>query len=91
MSLLAHTFASPCLGHEPKFKVVTILLLVKQQMTFVQFMGKFTKVLSNYSKIAYVRNQRLKNDISMNVCWMNVKIMGSNYNCLYVLVKWLIM
>lgn len=57
-----------------------VLLLVRQQMAFVQFMGKFTKVLSNYGRIAYVRNQRLKNDISMNACWMSVKIMGSNYN-----------
>jgi hypothetical protein len=37
-------------------------------MTFVQLMGKFTKVLSNYGRIAY--------DISMNACWMSVKIMG---------------
>jgi len=56
-------------------------------VAFVQLMGKFTKVLSNYGTIAYVRNQRLKNDISMNACWMSVKIIGSNYNCLYVLVK----
>jgi hypothetical protein len=60
-------------------------------MPFVQLMGKFTKILSNYGRIEYVRNQRLKNDISMSACWMSVKIMESNYNCLYVLVKWLIM
>jgi hypothetical protein len=60
-------------------------------MAFVQLMGKFTKVLSNYGRIVYVRNQRLKNDIRMNACWVNVKIMGSIYNCLYVLVNWLIM
>jgi hypothetical protein len=60
-------------------------------MAFVQLMGTLTKVLSNYGRIVYIRNQRLKNDIRMNAFWMNVKIMGSNYNCLYVMVKWLIM
>jgi len=68
-----------------------VLLLVRKQMAFVQLMEKFTKVLSNYGRIVYVRNQRFNNDISMNACWMSVKIMGSNYNCLYFLMKWLIM
>jgi hypothetical protein len=27
-SLLAHTFASPCLGREPKVKVVTLLVII---------------------------------------------------------------
>jgi hypothetical protein len=52
-SLLARTFVSPCLGHEPKVRVMTSLVLHDElnnwTMILKVHLNKFPKVLSKHN------------------------------------------
>jgi hypothetical protein len=56
--LLVHSFASPCLGHEPKAKVTTIYVLVPQAIGVMHD-------LSHGSQCSYVSSYIVDFDVGL--------------------------
>jgi hypothetical protein len=58
-SLLAHTFASPCLGHEPKIRVTTMCILYYNSLVIIVW-SSFARIKSTSTKLLFIFDFKLE-------------------------------
>jgi hypothetical protein len=81
-SLLAHNFASPCLGHEPKAKVATTILDISHRiwklMSCCQYLGRWKATMIKTQWSFKSLNPKVKKSKRWHInCCMNLKCLKS--------------